>query len=441
VSVGSGVRSGLRGLTVRGRAFLAAGLSAGGVGVLLGQRDLLRVGILLAALPLVSAWVVVRTRYRLACTRRLDPPRVAAGETATVVLRLDNVSRLPTGLLLVEDRLPYALGSRPRFVLDRVEPRGTRSVTYTVRSDVRGRFTLGPLSIRLSDPFGMCELQRSFTSTDTFTVTPAVTPLPDVQIGGEWSGSGESRARSVAAAGEDDVATREYRDGDALHRVHWKSTARQGELMVRREEQPWQSRATLLLDSRALAHRGEGTGASFEWAVSAAASVGVHLVRRGFGLRLLLDTGGGISGIDHQVDGLGSDVEGLLLDTLAVAQPSQSEGTRDMGAALRRSGDTLVVAVLGAVTPEEASELARVRHGSAAAVCVLLDVSTWTHLPAKVRAEATRAYDDVATLLTQSGWRVVRARAGDDLPEVWPGAARGMQELRIPHVESLRGAS
>ncbi len=142
MSVGSGVRSGLRGLTLRGRAFLAAGLAAGLVGVLLGQRDLLRVGILLAALPLVSAWVVVRTRYRLACTRRLDPPRVAAGETATVSLRLDNVSRLPSGVLLMEDALPYVLGGRPRFVLDRIEPQGVREVTYPVRSEVRGRYVV-----------------------------------------------------------------------------------------------------------------------------------------------------------------------------------------------------------------------------------------------------------------------------------------------------------
>jgi uncharacterized protein (DUF58 family) len=432
------VRSAFRGLTVRGRAFLAAGLAAGTVGVLLGQRDLLRVGILLAALPLVSAWVVVRTRYRLACTRRLDPARVSVGESSTAVLRLDNVSRLPTGLLLVEDRIPYVLGSRPRFVLDRVEPRGVRTVTYPVRAEVRGRYPLGPLSIRLTDPFGMCELQRSFTATDTLTVTPVVQHLPDVQIGGEWSGSGESRARSIAAAGEDDVATREYRDGDAMHRVHWKSTARLGELMVRREEQPWQSRATLLLDSRALSHRGEGAGSSFEAGVSVAASIGVHLVRRGFGMRLVMDTGKGLQGALHEVDGLGGDVEGLLLDALAVAQPSRSEEMSDLVGALRRTGDSLVVTVLGAVTVAEAQQLARIRRGNAAAVCVLLDVSTWTHLPPKVREQAAADYDAVARLLVQAGWRVVRARAGETLTDLWPQAGRGMADLNVAHVNALR---
>ncbi len=200
---------------------------------------------------------------------------------------LDNVSRLPSGVLLMEDALPYTLGGRPRFVLDKVEPQGQRTVAYPVRSDVRGRFTVGPLSVRLTDPFGLVELSRAFASTDELVVTPVVSPLPPVRLGGDWAGGGESTARSVAASGSEDISTREYRHGDDLRKVHWKSTARTGELMVRREEQPFQSRATLLLDGRAAAHRGEGPGSSYEWAVSAVASAGTALARAGFALHLL----------------------------------------------------------------------------------------------------------------------------------------------------------
>src|SRR4051794_29152807 len=162
--------------------------------------------------------IVLRTRYRIACTRVLDPARVAAGRPARVVLRLENLSRLPTGVLLVEDALPYVLGGRPRFVLDRVEPQGIREVAYTVRSDMRGRYTIGPLSVRLTDPFGFCELTRSFRAVDHLVVTPVVTPLPTLRLGADRSGGGDSRARAVAVAGQDDVATREYRQGDDLRR-------------------------------------------------------------------------------------------------------------------------------------------------------------------------------------------------------------------------------
>ena len=87
-------------------------------------------------------------------------------------------------------------------------------------------------------------------------------PLPAVRLTGEYAGTGDSRARSVAVHGEDDAATREYRHGDDLRKVHWRSTARVGELMVRREEQPFQSRATVLLDSRTIAHRGSDSAES-----------------------------------------------------------------------------------------------------------------------------------------------------------------------------------
>ncbi len=417
------MRDALQGLTTRGRSFVAAGLAVFAAAVATSQKDLLRIAILLLALPIVSALVVARTRYRLSSRRRLSSARTAAGQDTAVTLRLDNISRLPTGLLLVEDKVPYVLGSRPRFVLDRVEPRGRREVTYTVRSDVRGRYDLGPLAIRLTDPFGMCELQRSFTARDTLVVTPPVAQLPSVALTGEWAGSGESNARSLASSGEDDAGVREYRQGDDLRRVHWRSTARLDKVMVRREEQPWQARATVLLDSRGSAHGGEGPASSFEWAVAAAASIGVHLVRSGYHVRLLTDTGAAIEGSNLGVDGGSSDVEGALLDGLAVLRMSGSASLRDSAAALRRGGgDGLLVAVLGTLDLEETRLLARLRHGSTAAIALVLDTPTWsaTHSTRTGGADVAGS----AELLRASGWRVLRVAAGDSLPDMWANAGR-----------------
>jgi uncharacterized protein (DUF58 family) len=428
------VRDALRGLTTRGRSFIAAGVAVFVAAISLAQADLLRIAVLLIALPLVSAWVVARTRYRLTSTRRLSAARTPAGQESAVTLRLDNISRLPSGLLLVEDRVPYILGSRPRFVLDRIEPRGRREVTYLVRSDVRGRYQLGPLAIRLTDPFGMCELQRSFTARDTLVVTPQVHPLPVAQLAGEWTGSGESRARSVASSGEDDAGTREYRQGDDLRRVHWRSTARLGQLMVRREEQPWQSRCTILLDSRTVGHSGEGPASSFEWAVAAAASVGVHLVRSGYHVRLLNDTGANVASAGHDPSGIGSDFEGALLDALAVMTTSQNESCRDAAAALRRGGgDGLLVAVLGSIDPEEARLFARLRHGSTVAVALLLDTATWATSPGR---GARHDYEGSAALLRASGWRVIKAKAGDGIADLWPEAGRRQHDVELTRVVS-----
>jgi uncharacterized protein (DUF58 family) len=407
------VRAALSGLTTRGRCLLAAGFALALSAVLLGQRDLLRVSVFLLALPLAAVVIVARTRYRLACSRLLDPARVEAGRTSTVRLRLDNVSRLPSGVLLMEDALPYVLGGRPRFVLDRVEPKGVREVSYPVRADVRGRYRVGPLAVRLTDPFGLVELTRSFASTDDLIVTPVVTPLPPVRLAGDWTGGGDASARSVAVSGSDDAATREYRYGDDLRKVHWRSTAHVGELMVRREEQPFQSRASLLLDARASAHRGDGPGSSFEWSVSAVASIAVALSRAGFGLRLLADTSLELVPPDLPAS------EGAVLDALAAVSASRGASLEPVTERLRRNGvDGLLVAVLGKLSPTDAERLSRLRHGSAACVAVLIDAETWS--PSGAHGRGAASYEASANLLTSTGWRVLRVTHGTSLASLWP---------------------
>ena len=287
------MRSMLAGFTTRGRAFVAAGAAAGMLGLGLGQRTLLSIGGVLIILPVLSVLAASRTRYRITWARAITPARVPAGHTASVSIQLDNVSRLPTGLLLAEDTVPYSIGSRPRFILDRIEPGGTRRLSYPIQPDHRGKFAIGPLHVRVADAFGLAKVGSTAAPPVTLVVTPAVTALPHTALAGSWLGEGDARASTAAAAGEDDVVPRAYRDGDDLRRVHWRSTARYGELMVRREEQRWRNRAVLFLDTRLGAHGGRGPASSFEYAVSAAASIGVHLAREEMDTEFVTDAGQG----------------------------------------------------------------------------------------------------------------------------------------------------
>jgi uncharacterized protein (DUF58 family) len=359
----------LAGMTTRGTSFLAAGAASAAAGWLLGERGLFCIGIALLALPLLAAAGARRGQYRLGTSRTITPPRVPAGHTATVTLRLENVSRVPTGLLLAEDTVPYALGTRPRYVLDKIERNGVRELTYPLRSDLRGKFQIGPLQLRVADAFGLVELNRSLSGRTTFVVTPRVVPLPRTVISRSWAGEGEGRARLTAAAGEDDVIPRAYRDGDELRRVHWRSTARYGELMVRREEQRWRNRATVLLDTRTLAHLGAGAASSFEAAVSAAASVGVHIAQEGL-------TGQFVS--DSEVIRGGPFFEDRLLDALAVIRPSSLRNLTQAFAELRTSGAGVVIAVMGKLSVTEAQQLAACRTEGSQGIALLLDVATWT---------------------------------------------------------------
>ncbi|MET9169639.1 DUF58 domain-containing protein [Streptomyces misionensis] len=422
-----GIRTALAGLTTRGRSFLAAGVAAAVCAYVLGQSDLLRVGLLLAVLPLICAAVLYRTRYRVSGTRRLSPARVPTGGEARVLLRMDNVSRLPTGLLMLQDRVPYVLGPRPRFVLDRVEPGGRREVSYRVRSDLRGRYPLGPLQLRLTDPFGMCELTRSFSAFDTLTVIPRVTPLDPARFGGEARGYGEGRQRALALAGEDDVIPRGYRYGDDLRRVHWRSTARYGELMVRREEQPRRARCTVLLDTRGGAYEGAGPDSAFEWAVAGAASVLVHLLERGFSVRLLTDTGSVVPG--ESADGFSgggqesADAAGLMLDTLAVIDHSDGEDLSRACDALRDGGEGLLIAFLGDLDEEQAGTVAQMNRRGGGAVAFVLDPDTWTREPAAA-PPPDGPHTARLRLLREAGWTALDVPRGAPLDELWHRADR-----------------
>jgi uncharacterized protein (DUF58 family) len=282
----------------------------------------------------------------------------------------------------------------------------------------------------LTDPFGLCELTRSFPSVDKLTVIPQISALPRVRLAGEYAGTGDSRARSVAVHGEDDAATREYRDGDDLRRVHWRSTARVGELMVRREEQPWESRATVVLDTRLYAHRGEGPTASFEWAVSAAASIAVHLREAGYKLRMVAAGGAQYNGADTpiDVDATETSGDGDILDHLADVRLSQhSDIGRLIEQVRQRSDGGLVIGLLGVLDATSAELLAGLRSNSATCIAFLIDSTTWLNLSDESRAEADRAHGAAALALMRSGWRVISVSHGTKLPMVWPQAARGSQ--------------
>jgi uncharacterized protein (DUF58 family) len=361
----------------------------------------------------LSALATSRARYRLSCTRQLVPRRIQAGQTAEARVRLSNVSRLRTGLLLAEDLTPTTValpGSRPRFVLESIEPGGTRDLSHKVELDQRGKYIIGPLQVRVADAFGLAAIGRSFATKSTLVVTPQIIALPRVSIAGNRLGDGESGLRTVSAAGEDDIAPRAYRDGDELRRVHWRSTARYGELMVRREEQRWHNRALLLLDTRRKAHVGSGPSSSFEYAVNAMASIGVHLVGQGIETRLITETG------DAAPAGPAAE---SLLERLAVIRASRGTDLDRGLAALRSSNRGQVIAVVGALSATQARLLAASHHGTSPAMALVLDGPHWAADRTGDQSGDREPGPAAAGILTAAGWRVVVVTGRTPLADAW----------------------
>jgi uncharacterized protein (DUF58 family) len=258
-------------------------------------------------------------------------------------------------------------------------------------------------------------------------VTPAIVPLPSMPLAGNWRGEGGGHTRTADTAGEDDVIPRPYRDGDELRRVHWRSTARHGELMVRREEQRWRNRAVLLLDTRARAHSGAGAGSSFEYAASAVASIGVHLARSGIDGQLVTDTGPATAP---------GSFEDSLLDSLAVIKQSSGSGlARGMDHAHGGTGGLLVV-VAGRLSAGEAMGLAAGRRDAGPAIALLLNVPTWA---------GRRAADDQpdeteapAAVLRAAGGRVTTITAETPLTTAWDRLRASSGMLGAPGHEQGR---
>src|SRR5215217_1714902 len=126
------------GLTTRGRCLLAAGVAAAICSVVLDERDLLRIAVFVIALPLVVVLVSKVAQVNITATRKLLPERLPAGSLGEVRLELSRKGRLPAGQILLEDGVPYLLGTRPRFVVERLPTDRPAVLPYPIRSSARG---------------------------------------------------------------------------------------------------------------------------------------------------------------------------------------------------------------------------------------------------------------------------------------------------------------
>ncbi|MCW2785714.1 MAG: hypothetical protein JWP74_2231 [Marmoricola sp.] len=414
----------LRSLTLRGRGFVAAGITAAVCGVAMGERDLVRIGALVLLLPVVTAGLVTRSKHRLSLTRTLTSTQIEVGQTTAVHLDLTNLGSR-TGLLLLEEHLPWALGQRPRFVVDAMQPGWHRRFDYPVHADVRGIYELGPMRVRVADPFGMLALHRPFTRTTSVVVVPATEPLPPIPLLGAWTGTGDNRPRPFSSGSAADVTVREYRHGDDLRRVHWRSSAKTGELMVRREEQPWQSRCTLFLDNRARAHRGAGPDSSLERAVTVAASIAVHLAGHGFQVRLV--------SADGEADVLGAGEHAWhdgdigtrarpLLEKLA-ALPTSAAAEISTGWVDETVTAGMVIGVLGALSDRDRVFMSRLHTRGNASYAIALDVETWAGR-AGAGSTGRPGNGETASWLQQRGWKAATLDRGASLPAAWQELGR-----------------
>ena len=403
-------------LTTRGAAFLASGIVLVLAGFALGQHDLSRIGIALCALPILAGFLGRRHDLSLVVAREARPSRLTIDEPAIVQMTISNPSLNRSPVLFAEEHLDYALGDRPRFVIPALPTGASTHVEYAVRAHARGAHRLGPLGVRVQDPFGLTMRHASLSSHDELLVLPRIIGLSDGRALGRGLGSEGSVPHRVALHGEDDQSIREYRDGDDLRRIHWPATARTGELMVRQEDRPAKRRAVVLLDTRARAHGGAGPSGSLEWAVTMAASAVTHLLDLGFAVHLLTPDPGEESGVRED-----SDLD-RSLETLARAVPIDEAGIGEMLHAA--SGATaqggLIVAIVGAIDDGEARALSSLRQPGGPGLAFVVDGGAFASYSGSSEGPDPRA---TTAALAGAGWSVATAVTDVGVADAWASVA------------------
>ena len=265
--------------------------------------------ILLGAVP--AAVASTGRTLRIAVNRTVYPARVVRGRPALARLRFGNRgTRRQPGFTATDRAGPVTRTVQVRGLLP-----GAETVQhYELPTDARGRWTIGPLTLERRDAFGVAHSSLTAGESTTLWVHPRQLPAR-VLFGGQRRHHHEGAVTDSALRGSVELTdVREYVPGDEVRLLHWKATARTGQLMVRDLADPQRSRFTVLLDTRAAAADPE----RFEELVETAASLLCASVRAGQHTCLLTSSGGRIA-----VDGAPGSA-GPLLDALSeVGQDDQ----------------------------------------------------------------------------------------------------------------------
>ncbi|MCK9920997.1 DUF58 domain-containing protein [Frankia sp. AgPm24] len=445
-----------------------------------------------AAAAVALSLIVAVRQPRASAELRVSPHRVARGEPATLMIILRNHSRwtapsfvlrlpltttvprseqdmasarpypsddgsaAPAGDSLASDseRSDSELSRGESSRRDRASARvlvpisrlpgaGTRTIEVVLPTEERGMITVGPVEITRSDPFGLVLRSQRLPGTATLHVRPIVAPL--APLASAPSREPDGQTGHGTAGGLEIHTLRPYATGEDLRLVHWPSSARAGELMVRTHMDPTEPAATVVLDVRRDAYPPGGAGrAAFEAAVDVAAAAVMTCAREAFGVRLVTTAGLRVLGRRRRRDA------DLLLDELATVEWAD-DATLDVLGTLRRGGLGTLVLVTGGFDRAAVAALTPVGHAYGRVVLVRVGPRSEATARAVLRRDSgerarlrpvspTRASEVVSGRSLVAG-AVAARRGAAHLSRVGagPGRAGRLTVIDVPDAAALAG--
>lgn len=380
--------------TKAGMATVVSGVLALAVARVFGVFELYIVAAaMLALVGCAWLWVVVRWRS-LHVRRTVQPNRLHAGSTSTVTLNLANQRLLPTPVARVTDHVDGQV--RADANVPPLRRGASTRASYRLPTERRGQIEIGPMTTRITDPFGLASSSRTSARDTHVLVLPrvdqiAAPPLP----GGSSAFALDRTPNRVGSSGDEFASLRAYAVGDDLRKVHWPSSARRGELVVRNEYIPEHGQSLVLLDVRLSASDPD----TFEAMVSAAASIVVSCQRRGDHMRFVTTNGVDIAASSP------ADCDAIL-DHLAIVEQIKASKF-SLPIRLGGSGDEAGALIVA----NDAEPLLQTLPGRAGG----------THGPVVVRFHPSEANPRRSSGRLTSG-RMIEIEPGADFATAWAGA-------------------
>ena len=369
--------------------------------------------VILIAIPLAWFWTREMAKGLEVEVQRTDQ-RVTQGHPIEGRVWIRSRSLLPKVWLEIED--PSTLpGHAARRVLT-LPVRGSASWSYRTRTRLRGVYEVGPVTVTARDPFGFFRVTRTFGDAASILVYPSAPELPNFYVPpANLPGEGRIRRRTHNVT-PNVSGLRQYAPGDSYNRIHWPSTARMGQPMVKQFELDPASDIWLVVDLERTVHVGEGEESTEEMAVSVAASVARYFIQQNrtvgmitFGDRLRVDEPD--RGQNHYT---------RMLESLALAR---AVGDAPLSNLLleesRRFGRHTTVLV---ITPSTAEEwpltLISLAGRGVKVAAILIEANTFGDAPSPLDVYGTLASGGVHTLTVKRRddlGRVLSAGAEADL--------------------------
>ncbi|HEX6491787.1 MAG TPA: DUF58 domain-containing protein [Gaiellaceae bacterium] len=399
-------------MTSRGRAVLGLGLLTYVVARAFGSTPLYPVslGLLFA---LVAGWFWVRlARGPLLLRRELGAEQRLEGDDVHVSLKLEQSGRVPPAAIVICERIS-GLGERRT-------PLRSSGGTYTLSGLRRGRYAFAETRALIEDPFGLARAELPLRAHQTLLVYPRLVELE--QLFSERGSHARDGRRLLLRrpSGFDLHSVREYEQGESLRKVHWRSTAKRGELMVRELEDAPRDEVAVLLDAE---HGGEASAECFDLQVRAAGSLLLAQARRGRRALLIVTGSRPTTTRVHSYETDWRQAYDLLAAASADGRTPAAALLGDEGASLARALELVVVTA--SLAPRLVEELLRRTLSQRRASLVLVDRASFG------AAGLHRAPEPAALVrLRAAGVPVALLRRGDELAarlggETLPGAAHG----------------